>query len=69
MEVLILTTFVSVCLAAAGAALFVWSVKNRTFDQSDRLALLPLEEPPPLPPAGEPSLTGDRSNQTESQPK
>lgn len=44
MEVLILTTFVSVFLAAGGVALFVWSVRARTFDQSDRLALLPLED-------------------------
>ena len=40
MEVLILTSFVSVVLAAAGVALFVWSARERTFDQSDRLALL-----------------------------
>lgn len=46
MEVLILTTFVSVFLAAGGVALFVWSVRARTFDQSDRLALLPLEDDP-----------------------
>jgi cbb3-type cytochrome oxidase maturation protein len=48
MEVLILTSFVSVVLAAGGVALFVWSARERTFDQSDRLALLPLDEPDPL---------------------
>lgn len=48
MEVLILTTFVSVLLAAAGVGLFVWSVRARTFDHSDRLAILPLDEPPNL---------------------
>lgn len=43
MEVLILTTFVSLVLAASGAALFVWSARARTFDHADRLALLPLK--------------------------
>ena len=58
MEVLILTTFVSVFLAAGGVGLFVWSVKARTFDHSDRLAILPLEDPPNLrqPPAPPPHL-------------
>ena len=51
MEVLILTSFVSVVLAAGGVALFVWSARERTFDQSDRLALLPLDEPDPIRPA------------------
>jgi cbb3-type cytochrome oxidase maturation protein len=55
MEVLILTTFVSVSLAAAGVGLFVWSVRARTFDHTDRLAILPLEDAPdaspPLAPA------------------
>jgi cbb3-type cytochrome oxidase maturation protein len=43
-EVLILTTFVSIFLAAGGVGLFVWSVRARTFDQNDRLALLPLDD-------------------------
>jgi len=53
MEVLILTTFVSLFLAAAGVGLFVWTVRARTFDHADRLALLPLHDPPesPTPPA------------------
>lgn len=42
MEVLILTTFVSLVLALAGVGLFVWSARSRTFDHADRLALLPL---------------------------
>lgn len=48
MEVLILTTFVSLFLAGGGVALFVWSVKARTFDHSDRLSILPLVDPPNL---------------------
>lgn len=54
MEVLVLTTFVSLVLAASGVGLFVWSARARTFDHADRLALLPLRddtgaapEPPP----------------------
>ena len=50
MEVLILTTFVSVLLAAGGVGLFVWSVRARTFDHADRLAILPLEDAPNLSP-------------------
>ncbi|MBX7195899.1 MAG: cbb3-type cytochrome oxidase assembly protein CcoS [Sandaracinaceae bacterium] len=44
MEVLILTVFVSLVLAALGVGLFVWSAKSRTFEHSDRLAILPLED-------------------------
>ena len=44
MEVLILTTFVSVLLAASGVGLFVWTARARTFDHADRLALLPLRD-------------------------
>jgi cbb3-type cytochrome oxidase maturation protein len=49
MEVLILTTFISLFLAASGVGLFIWSVRARTFDHADRLALLPLEDPPESP--------------------
>ena len=42
MAVLVLTTFVSLVLAMSGVGLFVWSARARTFDQADRLALLPL---------------------------
>lgn len=60
MEVLILTTFVSLFLAAAGVGLFVWSVRARTFDHADRLALLPLDDSsdsptPPVSPSDSPN--------------
>jgi cbb3-type cytochrome oxidase maturation protein len=68
MEVLILTTFVSVFLAAAGVGLFVWSVRARTFDQSDRLALLPLDDGPapsaPATPAPQPSPSNEGTAET-----
>jgi cbb3-type cytochrome oxidase maturation protein len=43
MEVLLVTVFVSLVLAGLGVGLFVWSAKSRTFEHSDRLAILPLE--------------------------
>ena len=36
--------FVSLLLVLGGVLLFVFTVKKRTFDHADRLALLPLEE-------------------------
>jgi cbb3-type cytochrome oxidase maturation protein len=43
MDVLILTIFVSLILAALGVGLFVWSARAGTGEHADRLALLPLE--------------------------
>lgn len=42
-EVLLLTVFVSLVLAALGVGLFVWTVRSKTFEHADRLAILPLE--------------------------
>ena len=44
MDILILTLFVSLVLAAAGIGFFIWSVKQGTHEHSERLALLPLED-------------------------
>ncbi|HEY8426774.1 MAG TPA: hypothetical protein VIL20_00305 [Sandaracinaceae bacterium] len=44
MEVLILTLFVSLALAALGVGFFVWIVRAGTSEHADRLALLPLEQ-------------------------
>ena len=43
MEILILTLFISLVLAAAGVGLFIWSVNQGTHEHAERLALLPLE--------------------------
>ncbi|MBN8614171.1 MAG: cbb3-type cytochrome oxidase assembly protein CcoS [Deltaproteobacteria bacterium] len=43
MEVLLLTVFVSLVLAGLGVGLFVWTVRSKTFEHADRLAILPLE--------------------------
>lgn len=44
MDVLLLLVFLSAGLATAAVFFFVWTVRARTFDQSDRLALLPLKD-------------------------
>lgn len=44
MEVLILLIFLSVVLVGGALGLFAWTVRERTFDHSDRLALLPLRD-------------------------
>lgn len=44
MEVLILLLLIGVLLVAGALAFFAWTVRQHTYDHSDRLALLPLEE-------------------------
>lgn len=44
MDALILTIFVSAVLVAGFVLLFMWTVRSKTFDHADRLALLPLRE-------------------------
>ena len=50
MEVLILTVFCSLVLALVGIAFFAWTVREQTFDHSERLSLLPLDDDPPATP-------------------
>ena len=44
MEILILLIFVCVVLVGGAVAFFAWTVRQGTFDQADRLALLPLDD-------------------------
>ena len=44
MEILILLIFVCVLLVGVAVAFFAWTVRQGTFDQADRLALLPLDD-------------------------
>ncbi|MBL8613848.1 MAG: cytochrome oxidase [Myxococcales bacterium] len=44
MDILIMQVFVSLFLAAGGVGLYLFTCRARTFDHSDRLALLPIEE-------------------------
>jgi nitrogen fixation-related uncharacterized protein len=50
-SILVMQVFVSLMLVAAAIAFFVWVVRGRTLEHSDRLALAPLEDdaPPPSP--------------------
>jgi cbb3-type cytochrome oxidase maturation protein len=50
MEILILLIFVCVILVGVAVAFFAWTVRQGTFDQADRLALLPLDDENPLTP-------------------
>jgi cbb3-type cytochrome oxidase maturation protein len=43
-EILILLIFVSLVFVTAAVGLFLWTVRQRTFDHADRLALLPLAD-------------------------
>ena len=51
MEAVALTMFVSLCLVACSLLLLAFTLRNRTHEHSDRLALLPMEEDHPPPPA------------------
>ena len=53
MEILILLIFVCVLLVGVAVAFFGWTVRQGTFDQADRLALLPLDDENGVTPTGE----------------
>lgn len=59
MNVILLQVFVSLVLVATGVVLFVFVVKARTLEHSDRLSLAPLEDDArPAPPRdGPPPVT------------
>lgn len=59
MEVLKLTILISGGLAFIGVVLFAWTVKSRTFDHADRLALLPLAEDKYTDPAANAEFASD----------
>ena len=44
MEVLILLIAVSLSMALGAVLFFAWTVRQRTLDHADRLALLPLDD-------------------------
>lgn len=44
MSILVLQIFVSLILVAGSVVLFVHTVRSRTFEHADRLALAPLED-------------------------
>jgi nitrogen fixation-related uncharacterized protein len=54
LSILILQIFISLVLVAGAVALFVYTVRTRTLDHADRLALAPLEDDGPNPETAEP---------------
>jgi len=44
MDVIVMQVFVSLLLVAGSVLLFAFTVRKRTFDEADRLALLPMNE-------------------------
>ena len=42
MEILILLILISLVLVGCAVAFFAWTLRERTYDHSDRLSLLPL---------------------------
>ncbi len=44
MSVIVLQVFVSLMLVVGALVLFAWTVRTRTLEHADRLALTPLEE-------------------------
>ncbi len=55
MSVIFLQVFVSLMLVAGSVTLFIFTVRDRTFEHADRLSLAPLEDDaPPSPKPQEP---------------
>lgn len=52
MSVIVLQVFVSLMLVSGSVLLFVWTVRSRTLEHSDRLSLMPLEEDESSSPTG-----------------
>lgn len=44
MEVLILMVFVSLMLVVLAMGFYAWTLRQRTYEHSERLSLLPLEQ-------------------------
>jgi nitrogen fixation-related uncharacterized protein len=61
MNVMVLQVFVSLMLVLGSIVLFIFTVKSRTFEHTERLSLAPLEDdhlappPPPATPSSSPS--------------
>lgn len=64
MEVVALTMFVSLCLVACSLLLLAFTLRERSHEHADRLALLPLEdETPPVTGADELRATNRRTKE------
>ena len=70
MDALFLTLFVSAGLVALGVLLFAFTVRARSFDQADQLALMPLRDDAGAAlasaPAASPARDGDEGGAGQS---
>ena len=64
MEVVALTMFVSLCLVACSLLLLAFTLRQRSHEHADRLALLPMEEDAPPVPAAPTQLDSARKIET-----
>lgn len=62
MNVLVLQIFVSLMLVAGAIAMFVWTVRSRTFEHAERLALAPLEDDTNHNHAGSPAVPAEEES-------
>lgn len=67
MSVIVLQVFVSLMLVAGSVVLFVWTVRGRTLEHTDRLSLAPLEDDAPQPQPQQPQVS--QPSQSQSQPQ
>ena len=67
MDILILQVFVSLLLVVSSVLLFGFTCRQRSFDHSDRLALLPMEDDgPPVTGTASPPPRATETQGTES---
>jgi hypothetical protein len=60
MIILVLQIFVSLVLVGGAVALFVYTVRSRTFEHADRLSLAPLEDDGPDPASPPPATATEK---------
>jgi hypothetical protein len=65
MIILLLQVFVSLMLVAGSVVLFVYTIKSRTLEHADRLALSPLENDTAGRAPGAPGAAADRPAENE----
>ena len=64
MDILILQVFVSLILVVGSVILFGFTCRQRSFEHSDRLALLPMEDDPAPPRTPPPVVKGTEGTES-----
>lgn len=67
MNVMVLQVFVSLMLVLGAVVLFIFTVKSRTFEHTERLSLAPLEDDRLEPPA--PTSTSGSPSPQQREPR